>query len=483
MLSLPPGMPPPSASEMECVCTYDEMFGPFRKAPVTPAGPSAHSSGSPTGGQTGPRALKRERTSNSERGIGSDHRGARAGSSESDRDSEGWNKAHQLEMENRESHPHGRRPALFRVLAVFGCGWLIRSPVPSLVHACVSVELKRQLQATLQHQQQQHHHQPPHPALPLPNGYPHHAPPSSYTSSSRYERPPSPSSSSHPHHQSYYPPPPPPLQQHPPYSPSGAPAPFQLPQLATSAYGPPKSSFPWSSNYPAGSTVTSSYPMSAPGYQESPRGGLPALPLRGRPGPSPPSILEALNIQPTPTSQAQRLGAEIPPHADPVSPSTSSVTSATNPSAGPHLPPLLHPVATSDSHVHYPFVSQQQQDVFHLPPLAARFSDVKLGKSAPADEGDEQDNRDRGSSTGSLRPDQILDGSTLLEGEDGSEWRKRVEDRTRIWALMGGKEVLQKKSVPLLSSRSLRRFWYEACRRPDFSVLLVHFPDQCGDCA
>jgi hypothetical protein len=88
---------------MDCVCTYDEMFGPFRKNPP-PAAQSSQGPGGSPGSSTngGGRAPKRERT-NSERGIGAGQRGGRGGSTESEKESDAWNKAHQLEMENCES--------------------------------------------------------------------------------------------------------------------------------------------------------------------------------------------------------------------------------------------------------------------------------------------------------------------------------------------------------------------------------------------
>jgi len=50
-----------------------------------------------------------------------------------------------------------------------------------------------------------------------------------------------------------------------------------------------------------------------------------------------------------------------------------------------------------------------------------------------------------GASEDSTKADNVLDGSTLAVGEDGSAWRKRVEDGTRVWALVGGPEGLQKQ--------------------------------------
>lgn len=90
-------MAPPSSSEMECVCTYDEMFGPFRKNPATATNASPASASGSRGG-------KRERASggggpSSERGVGAAGR-ERGKSTESEKDMEGWNKARQLEMEN-----------------------------------------------------------------------------------------------------------------------------------------------------------------------------------------------------------------------------------------------------------------------------------------------------------------------------------------------------------------------------------------------
>ncbi|KAL7409338.1 hypothetical protein BDY24DRAFT_403473 [Mrakia frigida] len=398
--SLPPGMAPPTSSEMECVCTYDEMFGPFRKNPNNPSAASPASAIGSRGGQKRERASGGGAGPSSERGVGaSSNTGGGGGrergkSTESEKDMEGWNKARQLEMEN--------------------------------------FELKRQLQASLQSQ-------PPHP-LPS-NGYSSSSHHPSY--SSHYDQPPSPVAPPplQPQHLPYYPPPPPP--HHSMSMNQASQQQYHLPQLSDPFA--PKANFPWSSSFPS-STVTSSYPLSSPGYREEYRGPVdPSLSsnssLRATAS-TPPTILEALNIQP-PTS-SQRLSAvdtvaasAAPPQNDPSSPSTSSAHSGT------YLPPLLHPTPGFQPHLHYPFVDSKQQEVFHLPPLASRFP-AEGGGDGEDEEEDRKKTSGSGTSEESTKAEFMLDGSTLVVGEDGSAWRKRVEDRSRIWALVGGPEALEK---------------------------------------
>lgn len=189
LCSLPPGMEPPDRAELDCLCTYDEMSGPFRKPPpptaagaataTTPAASAGTSNSgptsptTPTSSQGGSGGVARRENGRKER-RGSSQVGPSAKGK--GRASDGDDAPTTLELENSESEVQ-----------------CVRAPLqqPTDGKNLVSVQLKRQLEQLRQLQAflpQQHRSLPheygqgplPQTRVPYANGStaaPYHFPP------------------------------------------------------------------------------------------------------------------------------------------------------------------------------------------------------------------------------------------------------------------------------------------------------------------